>query len=178
MRSGQPIPSRCGLTRGFAFVTALGVVMGTGLGTTAGCASTKPRLAPSALPSRPEGALEVVLELDGAADLDLHVSDPQLETVYFGNSPSSNGGVLDRDVRCEVAVEDDARRETVRFEAPLRGRYRVGVDYVRACRRFRRGAHFSVRVIAPGLELERTGEIAPGHFEHKLLEFDWPPPAD
>jgi len=33
------------------------------------------------------------------------VTDPLLETVYFGNSPSTHGGRLDRDVRCEVAGE-------------------------------------------------------------------------
>lgn len=166
----QPIPSVRALTSAIGLAAIFACA--------AGCAGPKPRLAPSTLPAGSAGALEVVLEIDVSADLDLHVSDPELETVYFGNSPSVNGGVLDRDVRCERAGEGDARRETVRFESPLPGRYRVGVDYVKACRRLRKGAHYEIRVRAPGLELVREGDVSPGHFEHKALEFDWAPPSE
>ncbi len=139
-----------------------------------GCAAKAPALSPSTFGARPAGALEVELRFDGAADLDLHVTDPLLETVYFGNSPSTRGDRLDRDVRCERASEGDERRETVRFEEPLEGVYRVGIDYVKACRRLGKTADYVVRVVGPGIELEHGGRIEPGHFDHKALEFDWP----
>jgi len=166
----QAIPSK----RGLASV-GLGLLVSA---LCAACASSKATLAPSDFPPRPDRALQVELAFDAAADLDLHVTDPELETVYFGNTPSGNGGRLDRDVRCERTPELDTRRETVRFDAPLAGRYRVGVDHVKACRRFRKSADYTIRVIAPGLELERSGEAEPGRFDHIALEFDWPGAVD
>lgn len=77
------------------------------------------------------------------ADLDLYVTDPLLETVYYANTPSRSGGVLERDRRCDEgrrqgadaadARAEDVRVETVRFETPPPGRYRVGVDYPHRC---------------------------------------------
>jgi len=144
-----------------------------------GCATnSKAPLRASELPPRPQGAIDVQLDLDAAADLDLHVTSPDLETVYFGNSPSRAGDAyLDRDVRCERvdASTDVLRRETVRLERPAPGRYRVGVDYVKGCRRLRNAAGYTIRVRADGLSLERSGRIGPGEFQNTALEFDWPP---
>lgn len=157
-----------------ALVVAWAAVVG-GLG----CATeAKTRLRASELPPRPPGALDVQLDLGAAADLDLHVTSPDLETVYFGNSPSRAGDArLDRDVRCEPADASSGalRRETVRFDAPIAGRYRVGVDHVKGCRRLRGDARYTIRVRADGLALERSGRIGPGQFQNTALEFDWPP---
>jgi hypothetical protein len=84
----------------------------------------------AALPAAPDGELLVRLAFEAGADLDLYVSDPLEETVYFANTPVRSGGALDRDRRCEDAAP---RIETVRFARPVAGRYRVGVDFQHRC---------------------------------------------
>jgi hypothetical protein len=84
----------------------------------------------SAEPLAPAEEVVVRLAFAGDADLDLYVSDPLDETVYYANTPVRSGGALDADRRCEDAAP---RVETVRFGRPLAGRYRVGVDFQRRC---------------------------------------------
>ncbi|MBN1964903.1 MAG: hypothetical protein JW910_09665 [Anaerolineae bacterium] len=43
------------------------------------------------------GDVQVTLTWDSAADLDLYVTEPSGETIYFGNPASATGGQLDRD---------------------------------------------------------------------------------
>jgi len=81
-------------------------------------------------PTHVESALVVRLAFGAGADLDLFVSDPQNETVYFANTRTRAGGRLAADVRCETPPP---RIETIRFEHPLPGRYRVGIDYPAGC---------------------------------------------
>ena len=64
------------------------------------------------------------------ADLDLYVTDPLLETVYFANQSSRSGGQFLEDVRCD---EEQIKVEEIRFDAPMPGRYRIGIDYPNAC---------------------------------------------
>jgi len=84
----------------------------------------------AALPAARDGELVVRLAFEAGADLDLYVSDPLDETVYFANARVRSGGALDADRRCEDAAP---RVETVRFARPLAGRYRVGVDFQHLC---------------------------------------------
>ena len=100
----------------------------------------------TAEPPAAAGALLVRLAFEPAADLDLYVSDPQEETVYYGNTPARSGGALDADVRCP----HDGAVETVRFAAPLAGRYRVGVDFQQRCAGGERVAPYALALEAPG----------------------------
>jgi len=113
--------------------------------------------------------LAVSLTFGAAADLDLYVTDPHLETVYFANSPSRSGGWLDGDRRCD---DEPPRVETVRFERPLPGRYRIGVDYPERCRAFKDPIPFLVRVGGKGLRKEHRATISLGRFEAVVLEFE------
>ena len=72
----------------------------------------------------------------GSVDLDLYVTGPSWETVYFGNTPSKSGGKLERDARCVdmSGDEDSPQVEFSTFTQPVAGRYRVGVDYLEACK--------------------------------------------
>lgn len=79
------------------------------------------------------GTLVVRLAFEPGADLDLYVTDPRLETVYYANTPIVSGGRLEVDRRCEADEEGAVRVEEVRFDAPLPGRYRVGVDFPHRC---------------------------------------------
>jgi hypothetical protein len=86
-----------------------------------------------ALPLAPASQLVVRLAFPREVDLDLYVTDPQLETVYYANTPARSGGRLERDARCGDPDAEVVRVETVRFEAPPAGRYRVGVDHPERC---------------------------------------------
>jgi hypothetical protein len=97
----------------------------------------------------PAAAGEVVVRLafEAGADLDLYVSDPREETVYYANTPARSGGALEADLRCPHATG----AETVRFAAPLAGRYRIGVDFPHRC-------ESDERVVPWGLSIDAHGE--------------------
>jgi hypothetical protein len=113
----------------------------------------------------------VRLAFGAEVDLDLYVTDPLLETVYFARHESRTGGVIVRDVRCDTP---GARIEEVRFAEPWPGRYRVGVDFPRRCDGTTRPdpAPYAVTVHANG-EIHRTsGIVDPERFEIVVLEFE------
>jgi len=100
----------------------------------------------AAEPPAAAGALVVRLAFEPGADLDLYVSDPQGETVYYANTPVRSGGALDADLRCPHAQGV----ETVRFAAPLAGGYRVGVDFQQRCESDERVAPYVLSIEAHG----------------------------
>jgi hypothetical protein len=91
--------------------------------------------------------LVVRLAFEPSADLDLYVTDPLDETVYYANTPARSGGALDADRRC-AATGDSL--ETVRFAAPPAGRYRVGVDFQHRCADGERVAPWVIAIDAHG----------------------------
>ncbi len=114
--------------------------------------------------------LRVRLAFGARADLDLYVSDPLAETVYFGNTPSVSGGRLAADLRC---VDPDPRVEEVRFESPPTGRYRVGVDYSEACDGGGDAPEpFVLEVVRDGRRELHRGEAPPDYFSAVVLEFE------
>ncbi|MCP4908886.1 MAG: hypothetical protein GY910_28245 [bacterium] len=96
------------------------------------------------------------------------MTDPDQETVYFGNNPSRGGGRLLADVRCRARTP---RAEIVRFTAPKPGRYRVGVEYHRSCFFRREAISFRIDIRSDSVGRTHSGEITPGRFESKVLEF-------
>jgi len=128
-----------------------------------------PELPPAALAP---GALRVELSFGGEADLDLYVSDPRLETVYFANSPVASGGRLEADRRCDAPAP---RVEAIAWEHPPPGRYRVGVDFPERCAGGVDAAPWRLRVRGPGIDRELDGEAAFGRFEARALEFEIAP---
>ncbi len=117
----------------------------------------------------PPGAVRVRLAFGAGADLDLYVTDPLQETVYFANEESRSGGRLDADRRCDAAAP---RVETVSFAAPASGRYRIGVDYPEACGEEAKPAPFAVSIEAGGRERFERGLIPPRRFQPIVEEFD------
>lgn len=140
-----------------------------------GCFARRPKplveLVPATVQAPSDGtdALRVRLRFGAEADLDLHVTDPKQETVYFGNNPSLGGGVLERDLRCD---DPTPRTEVVTFAEPSPGRYRVGVDFIAKCRRVRGRVPYEVEVMRGEMRRSVEGEIAFGRFQHIVLEFD------
>lgn len=130
-------------------------------------------------PDTNEG-LSVRLAFDGAVDLDLFVTDPLQESVYFANTPTRTGGRLLADRRCD---DIDLRVETVHFPAPISGRYRIGVDFHRRCEDSeysgseKKEGIYHVRAdygakSSGAQSWMREGLLIPGQFEVIVLEFD------
>jgi hypothetical protein len=111
----------------------------------------------------------VQLIFGAEADLDLFVTDPDFEEVYFANTKSRLGGELDADRRC---ADPAPRTETVRFDPAPPGRYRVTVDFPRRCRDGVDRVPYRVIVDVGSERHEREGELDFGATEHVALEFD------
>ncbi len=105
------------------------------------------------------------------ADLDIYVTDPLLETVYFANHASKSGGHINRDVRCE---SEGPRIEEVRFANPLPGKYRVGVDLPKRCDEKQDSAAYAISVSGRGVNRQIHGVVPLQYFQVVVLEFDLP----
>lgn len=128
------------------------------------------QLAAVAVASLNPGEIRVRLVFGEAADLDLYVTDPRQETVYFANSPSRSGGRLERDVRCG---EPPPRIETIEFASAAPGRYRVGVDFPpEVCSEVKGAVGFVVVFESHGERREKRLSIRPGEFLPIVLEVD------
>jgi len=125
-------------------------------------------------PSAAAAPLTVQLAFGASADLDLYVTDPLGEAVYYANTPSDVGGALIEDRRCVHAAP---RVETVRFTAPLTpGRYRIGVDYPHACAdALAATVPFVIQVDGPGGRERSRGLARYRVFEPIVLEFEIDP---
>ena len=108
------------------------------------------------------------LAFDASADLDLYVTDPLQETVYFANTPSRSGGALDRDRTCQDSAP---RIETIVFERPPPGRYRIGVENAEPCGAAS-SAPFAVRATRGEQRSESSGALPARRFEPIVLELE------
>ena len=124
---------------------------------------------PVAVP--PTGPLHVSLVFGPEADLDLYVTGPLRETVYFAKPHSRSGGALEADLRCDAPAP---RVERVVFPRPLSGRYRVSVDFPERCTDRGAAVPFLVVVEDRGTRRETRGEITFGDFQSIVVEFDVP----
>ncbi len=113
--------------------------------------------------------LLVQLAFGAEADLDLYVTDPLLETVYFANHKSKSGGQISDDMRCD---KQPFRIEEVRFHAPMPGRYRVGVDHPGQCNGNKEPAAYVISVLQNGIRQEVRGSVSLRQFDVIVLEFE------
>ena len=119
-------------------------------------------------PPAATGELVVRLAFESGADLDLYVSDPLEETVYYANTPARSGGALDADLRC---AQPGQRVETVRFSEPLAGRYLVGVDFQQRCESDERVVPYVLSLESHGHRRLRRGLAAFQVFASRVDEF-------
>ena len=82
------------------------------------------------------GDVQVSVAWDVNSDVDLHVVEPGAsgEEIYYGNTSSVSGGVLDLDSNAGCSI-DGVRNENITYptSAPPTGTYTVRVDYWSAC---------------------------------------------
>ena len=107
------------------------------------------------------GDVQVTLTWQADVDVDLYVTDPDGDTVYYGNRRVSSGGELDRDNMC--GDFEWGRPENVYWPqagAPS-GTYSVKVRYYGSCADEDPDVAWTVRVIAGGAAQSFTGVLAP-----------------
>src|SRR3989449_11108586 len=100
----------------------------------AACARHASPPPPAASPEPPRPGVTVTLRWTAAVDLDLYVTDPALETVYFANPRTESGGILERDARC-AEREPREQVERARRASPPPRRDRGGVGFLQTCGR-------------------------------------------
>jgi hypothetical protein len=141
----------------------------------AGCArhTAPPPPPPSlSLPASSSG-INVLLTWDAPVDLDLYLTDPTAETVYFANNPSRTGARLLRDTRCsDLGTTKGVLLEHASVPIPRAGRYRIGVDFIDACGSTQQPASFRVTVEFAGKRREAIGTIHLQEFQPIVLEFE------
>jgi len=118
------------------------------------------------------GELVMQLVFTSDADLDIYVTDPQLETVYFANGRAKSGGQISEDIKCDA---DELRIEEVRFESPLPGRYRVGVDFPKSCNGDNNEAVYIIITTFGERREEANGSVRLQQFKVVAAEFDVEP---
>jgi hypothetical protein len=126
---------------------------------------------PAASPAPAGAGVTVTLRWDAPVDLDLYVTDPVLETVYYANPRTASGGVLEADARCARRVPG-TQEERVRWTKPPSGRYRVGVDFPEACGARVDEVVWAMTVDVDGRRQETTGRAHLTERRPAVLEFD------
>jgi hypothetical protein len=89
-----------------------------------------------------------------SVDLDLYVTDPMGNTIYYGNT-SANGGNLDRDNQCTNYV--NGKPENIFWTSPTSGQYTIKVDFFSACSNNITSMPFEVRVVNNGVTTTYPG---------------------
>ena len=134
----------------------------------AACSSAPAPAPPAASLPLSDAAIRVVLLWEAPVDLDLYVTDPTMETVYFANRKSASGGVLEKDATCETAP----RREITTWAKAPSGRYRVSLDFIDRCGRDTRDVGYRLLVDTGGRRQEKTGSVQLARFVYQAFEFD------
>jgi hypothetical protein len=115
------------------------------------CASRRPA-PPPVVPATAEHGLVVTLAWSAPVDLDLYVTMPGGETIYYANPRRA----FVRDARCADGA-GASRSEEVRWRTPASGRYRLGVDFPEACVDGVREAPYRLVVDLDGTRTEHPG---------------------
>ncbi len=105
------------------------------------------------------GDVQISVSWTGGSDVDLRVTDPSGDLVYFGNTPSPSGGSLDLDSNAGCTI-DNVNSENIVWPAghAPRGDYKVTVAYHDDCGVAR--SDYIVTVAIAGHEPEiRTGSF-------------------
>jgi uncharacterized protein YfaP (DUF2135 family) len=122
----------------------------------------------------PLPGVTVTLRWTEAVDLDLYVTDPALETVYFANPRARSRGTLEADARCAERSTGE-QVERVRWTDPPPGRYRVGVDFLETCAGRAREAEYRLTIEVDGKRETLSGRARRAVREPLVHEFEVAP---
>jgi hypothetical protein len=107
------------------------------------------------------GDVSVTLFWADINDLDLHVIDPSGEEVYYGNSTSVSGGMLDHDSNAACGEMNLFPVENIVWPtgtAP-HGTFTVRVNFWRECDDAQTSSPFNVRTIVDGVQTNYQGTV-------------------
>lgn len=117
--------------------------------------------------SASNGQLEITLNWDDHADLDLHVTDPFGETIYYFHPSSISGGSLKEDVECTTVAGTE--KITYPGGSAASGTYVLSVHYFRSCNSGK-PVHWRITANADGRSQSLEGTVSPGEY-HRAAEF-------
>jgi uncharacterized protein YfaP (DUF2135 family) len=101
-------------------------------------------------------------------DLDLHVTDPRGEEIYYNHPTSASGGKLDFDNKCSGYRE--GRPENIYWTTAPSGNYKVEVVYFDSCGNSPPASQaFTVNVTVNGATSAYNGAIATATARAKVL---------
>lgn len=80
-----------------------------------------------------DGVVRVTLSWANQVDMDLHVTEPDGNEIFYGNPVSPSGGELDVDVQCRGNGGIENVRWDGSTDTPQDGTYTVGVDEFNQC---------------------------------------------
>lgn len=117
---------------------------------------------PIALGATPaNGSLTVTLRWSGAADLDLHLTDPYGETIYYFHPASASGGALQQDREC--AAQDQTEVIAYPTGQAVSGAYAISIHYFRTCNE-PRDVSWKLTVTSDKGTQDYSGVIHPGDY--------------
>ena len=133
-----------------------------GVGANAGSAADYTGAAVTYVPVL-SGPIQVSIAWDSPADVDLHVVEPGAEEIYYGNTASAAGGVLDLDSNAACG-SDGPRNENITYPSatPPGGTYTVRVDYWAACGAAATNYVVTVRVDGHAIQVFQGQLTGPG----------------
>ena len=103
------------------------------------CLAPTAATAQEAHPNAPavvQGASEdlvVLLSWQAPVDLDLFLTGPSGETIYFGNRKARTGHHINNETTCDTLAPTGPYRESATIPHAATGLYRVSVDYIFDC---------------------------------------------
>jgi len=108
------------------------------------------------------GRIQIDLTWDGDADLDLHVTDPYGETLYYFHPSSQSGGTFEEDREC---YNNNGQPERVIYNdgSAAAGNYQISVHYFRSCGEAR-DVRWNLSVTADNKSSSYSGTITPGEY--------------
>jgi hypothetical protein len=108
------------------------------------------------------GRIQVELTWEGDADLDLHVTDPYGETIYYFHPFSQSGGSYEEDREC-YNNNGQAERVVYNDGSAAAGNYQISIHYFRSCGEAH-DARWNLSVTADNRSQNYSGTIKPGEY--------------
>ncbi|MEQ9462956.1 MAG: hypothetical protein RJQ10_04815 [Haliea sp.] len=120
-----------------------------------------------------DSSLEISLDWrsNPPVDLDIYVTEPGGETIFFDNEVSAAGGSLDWDNQC--SNYQDGRTENVSWTSPPIGSYKIEVDCFDACTTSSATVPFKINVKAGGSTSSYSGQAVCGEDRTFVADFNF-----
>ena len=119
------------------------------------------------------GDVQVTLRWDTTDDLDLWVTDPSGETIFYSHPASASGGKLDVDAnaRCNNPIDNPVENVFWPAGKAPGGHYKVEVAFYARCENQHSTVPFTVRVLVDGKVRTFHGSVSSAGDRVSIFEF-------